>query len=116
MSEVKNKYRYVLTDRFGTLEVAPLGEGDFSIQYEREDEGKYFYVKQFQGKITFTGVNLDEEGSKAIAEKCKAEGQALLVISGGKRINLTDKGFMYARSKPENLKKELNNAIDPLLK
>lgn len=56
MSEVKNKYRYVLTDRFGTLEVAPLGEGDFSIQYEREDEGKYFYAKQFQGKITFTGV------------------------------------------------------------
>ena len=55
MSEVKNKYRYVLTDRFGTLEVAPLGEGDFSIQYEREDEGKYFYAKQFQGKITFTG-------------------------------------------------------------
>ena len=28
MSEVKNKYRYVLTDKFGTLEVAPLGEGD----------------------------------------------------------------------------------------
>ena len=56
MSEVKNKYRYVLTDRFGTLEVAPLGEGDFSIQYEREDDGKYFYAKQFQGKITFTGV------------------------------------------------------------
>ena len=56
MSEVKNKYRYVLTDRFGTLDVAPLGEGDFSIQYEREDEGKYFYAKQFQGKITFTGV------------------------------------------------------------
>ena len=56
MSEVKNKYRYVLTDRFGTLDVMPLGEGDFSIQYEREDEGKYFYAKQFQGKITFTGV------------------------------------------------------------
>lgn len=56
MSEIKNKYRYVLTDRFGTLDVAPLGEGDFSIQYEREDEGKYFYAKQFQGKITFTGV------------------------------------------------------------
>ena len=56
MSEVKNKYRYVLTDRFGTLDVAPLGEGDFSIQYEREDDGKYFYAKQFQGKITFTGV------------------------------------------------------------
>ena len=55
MSEVKNKYRYELTDRFGTMDVAPLGEGDFSIKYNRETDGKYFYSKTFQGKITFTG-------------------------------------------------------------
>ena len=55
MSEVKNKYRYELTDRFGTLDVAPLGEGDFSIKYDKETDGKYFYSKSFQGKITFTG-------------------------------------------------------------
>lgn len=55
MSEVKNKYRYELTDRFGTLDVAPLGEGDFSIKYDKEADGKYFYSKSFQGKITFTG-------------------------------------------------------------
>lgn len=55
MSEVKNKYRYELTNRFGTLDVAPLGEGDFSIKYDKEADGKYFYSKSFQGKITFTG-------------------------------------------------------------
>ena len=55
MSEVKNKYRYELTDRFGTMDVAPLGEGDFSIKYNRETDGKYFYSKTFQGKIMFTG-------------------------------------------------------------
>lgn len=55
MSEVKNKYRYELTDRFGTMDIAPLGEGDFSIKYNRETDGKYFYSKTFQGKITFTG-------------------------------------------------------------
>ena len=75
------------------------------------------YPQQLKaGKITFTGVNLDEEGSKAIAEKCKAEGQALLVISGGKRIDLTDKGFMYAKNNPEKLKTEVKKAIDDLLK
>lgn len=55
MSEVKNKYRYELTDRFGTLDVAPLGEGDFFIKYNSETDGKYFYSESFQGKITFTG-------------------------------------------------------------
>ena len=75
------------------------------------------YPKQLKaGKITFTGVNLDDAGSKAIAEKCNAEGQALLVISGGKRIDLTDKGFMYAKNNPEKLKTEVKKAIDDLLK
>lgn len=55
MSQVKNKYRYELTDRFGTMDIAPLGEGDFSIKYNRETDGKYFYSKTFQGKIMFTG-------------------------------------------------------------
>lgn len=55
MNEIKNKYRYVLTDRFGTLDVAPLNEGNYQIDYEIEEDGKYFYSKQFQGKIVFTG-------------------------------------------------------------
>lgn len=71
--------------------------------------------QQKSGKITFTSVNLEEEGSKAIAQKCQAEGQALLVVSGAQRVELTDKGFMYARSNPEKLKEELKKVIDPLL-
>ena len=51
-----------------------------------------------------------------MAEKCKAEGQSLLIISGNKRLDLTDTGFMYAKSNPEKLKTELKKAIDPLLK
>ena len=75
------------------------------------------YPQQLKAvKITFTGVNLDDAGSKAIAEKCNAEGQTLLVISGGKRIDLTDKGFMYAKNNPEKLKTEVKKAIDDLLK
>ena len=54
--EVKNQYKYVLTDRFGVLEVAPIGEGDFSISNEQDDDGKYFYSKVFNGKIMFTGA------------------------------------------------------------
>ncbi len=68
------------------------------------------------GKITFKSVNLDDKRSKTLANRCKAEGQALLVISGGKRIDMTDTGFMYARSSPEKLKVGLKKVIDALIK
>jgi len=67
------------------------------------------------GKITFIGINLDDETSKATAEKCSVEGQSLLVIGGGKRVDLTSQGFMYAVNNPEKLKAELKKAIDPLI-
>ena len=72
-------------------------------------------VQAKKGLITFKAVNLDEKTSEAIAKKCKAEGQALLVISGSKRFDITDQGFMYAKSNPEKLKAELKKTIDPLL-
>jgi hypothetical protein len=68
------------------------------------------------GKIIFKSLNLDEGSSKSLAEKCGAEGQALLVMSGNKRFDLTSQGFQYARSNPEKLKEELKKAIDPLIK
>jgi len=72
-------------------------------------------VQAKKGLITFKAVNLDEKTSEAIAKKCKVEGQALLVISGSKRFDITDQGFMYAKSNPEKLKAELKKTIDPLL-
>lgn len=68
------------------------------------------------GKISFTSINLEEASSKAIAEKCGATGQSLLIVSGNKKADLTQVGFMYARSQPEKLKAELKSTIDPLVK
>lgn len=72
-------------------------------------------VQAKKGLISFKSVNLDEKTSEALAKKCKVEGQALLVISGSKREDLTDKGFMYAKSNPEKLKAELKKTIDAML-
>jgi len=72
-------------------------------------------VQAKKGLITFKAVNLDEKTSEALAKKCNAEGQALLVISGGKRIDLTEQGFMYAKSSPDKLKAELKKTIDAML-
>lgn len=74
------------------------------------------YAQQFKkGEIIFKSVNLDEETSDALAKKCKAEGQSLLIIGKGKRKDLTDKAFMYARTSPEKLKAEVKKAIDAVL-
>jgi len=67
------------------------------------------------GKLIFKGVNLDEDNSKADAEKCKASGQSLLVICGDKKVDLTSVGFMNAVNSPEKLKAELKKTIDSML-
>jgi len=88
-----------------------------AVEAESQEIISTLYPKEMkEGKIEFIGVNLDEKNSKTIARKCKAEGQSLLVISGNKRIDLTEEGFMYAKTKPEKLKAELKKVIDPLLK
>lgn len=74
------------------------------------------YAKEIkEGRVKFTAINLDDKSSKELADKCKAEGQALIVLSGSKRFDLTDQGFMYARTNPEKLKAALKKTIDPLL-
>lgn len=81
----------------------------------REAIAEMYPAQLKSGQITFKSVNLDEKVNEAIAKKCKAEGQSLLFITNGKRIDLTDKGFMYARSSPDKLKAEVKRTIDALL-
>jgi len=69
-----------------------------------------------KGEITFKSVNLDEKDGEAIGAKYKIEGQTLIIISGDKRVDLTDKGFMYANNSPEKLKAEIKKAIDGMIK
>lgn len=87
-----------------------------AVEAETKKAVEAMYPKLIKsGKISFSAINLDDASSKAAAEKCGAEGQSLLVIGGGKRIDLTSEGFMYAISNPEKLKAELKKAIDPLI-
>jgi hypothetical protein len=88
-----------------------------AVEAESKSSIEALYPAQARsGLITFKSINLDEENSGIIAKKCKADGQSLLIISGNKRIDLTEQGFMYAKSQPEKLKSVLKKTIDPLLK
>lgn len=88
-----------------------------AVEAESKKAIESLYPDQFKnGKITFKGINLDDESSKTIAEKLDVGGQSLLIVSGSKKIDLTSQGFMYAKSNPEKLNAEIKAAIDPLLK
>ncbi|MBC8146796.1 MAG: hypothetical protein H8E98_02290 [Bacteroidetes bacterium] len=85
-----------------------------------EDESKKaletLYPKQVKaGTITFQSINLDEEGSNEISKKLDIAEQALLIVKGNTKINLTNEGFMYARSNPEKLKAKIKAEVDKLL-
>lgn len=68
-----------------------------------------------KGEYSFKGINLDDESSKAIADKLGIGGQTLLVVCGDKKIDITGTGFMNAND-PEKMKEEIKKAIDLALK
>jgi hypothetical protein len=75
------------------------------------------YTEQVKkGDIIFKSVNLDEKEGEEIGAKYKIEGQTLIIISGDKKVDLIDKGFLYANNNPEKLKAEIKKAIDGMIK
>lgn len=69
----------------------------------------------FGERVPFNGVNMDESDGKQKAEELGVSGQTLLIVSGDKKINITNEGFMYARSNPDKLKQLISDKVTPLL-
>jgi hypothetical protein len=82
----------------------------------KEAVDQQFAEKVKAGEIAFSSVNLEEKEGEALGEKLKVEGQALLIVSGDKRVDLTDKAFMYANNSPDKLKAEIKKAVEKMLK
>lgn len=80
-----------------------------------ESEAKADIESLYGGKVTFQSINLDDESSKTIAEKLQIAGQTLLIVKGDTKINITNEGFMYARSNPEKFKTIIKEKVDPLV-
>jgi len=68
-----------------------------------------------EGNIAFNSLNLEEEDGKKMAEQLKVSGQTLLLVKGDKMVNLTNDGFMNARTKPNKFHEILKSNIDQLL-
>lgn len=72
-------------------------------------------VELFGERVSFKEYNLEEADGKKKATDLGVSGQALLIVSGNKKINITNEGFMYARSNPDKLKQVISDNITPLL-
>ena len=80
-----------------------------------ESVSKEAVAELYGGKVTFTGYNLDEDAGERKGKELDVSGQTLLIVAGETKINITNEGFMNARSNPEKLKAIIKEKIDPLL-
>lgn len=75
-----------------------------------------FYKENMEaGTMAFISLNLEEEKGAEMARSLKVSGQTLLVVKGEKQLNLTNDGFMNARTNPIKFHEILKTEIDNLL-
>jgi hypothetical protein len=80
-----------------------------------ENVSKEAVVELYGDKVSFTGYNLEDEAGKTKGDELEVSGQTLLIVAGDIKINITNEGFMNARSNPDKLKAIIKEKIDPLL-
>jgi hypothetical protein len=79
-----------------------------------ESEAKADLENLYGSQVTFKSLNLEDDATKAIAKKLEVSGQTLLVVKGNKKVNLTNEGFMYARTNPKKFKSIIKEKVDAL--
>jgi hypothetical protein len=67
------------------------------------------------GSYIFQAVNLDEKESEELAKRLGISAQALLVVHGDKKTDITGEGFMYFNN-DEKLQSVIKKTIEELLK
>jgi len=85
-----------------------------------EDETKmalemFYAAKVEAGSIEFTSLNLEEEEGETLAQSLHVSGQTLLIVKGDTQVNLTNEGFMNARTNPTKFHDIVKENIDGLL-
>ncbi|MBL7969021.1 MAG: hypothetical protein JNK09_18615 [Prolixibacteraceae bacterium] len=80
-----------------------------------EAEAKANLQSLYGSQVTFKALNLEDESTQPIANKLNVSGQTLLLVKGDKKINITNEGFLYARTNPKKFKAIIKEKVDGLL-
>jgi (2Fe-2S) ferredoxin len=88
-----------------------------TVEAETRKNIEMLYPDQVKaGEISFIALNLEEATGKSVGEKLGINSQALLIVKGDQKINITNEGFLYAGSKPQKFTEIIKSKIDPLIK
>jgi hypothetical protein len=69
------------------------------------------------GSLAYESINIELKKNEAIAKKYDIWGSSLILVDkNGKKIDFTEQGFQYARSKPQEFRKLLKERIQTELK
>lgn len=80
-----------------------------------ESEARQDINELFGKDVSFAAYNLDEKEGEAKGKELGVNSQTLLVVKGDNKIDLTNEGFMYARTNPDKFKEIIEEKIKPLL-
>ena len=72
-------------------------------------------LKELYGdKISLKPVNLDNKENEELAKKLEVGGQALLIVNGTKKVDITTDGFMFAMRDREKFKEKIKTSVESL--
>lgn len=80
-----------------------------------EAESKKAVEELYGDTVSFASYNLEEADGEQKADELGVSGQTLLIVSGDAQFNITNEGFMNARTNPDKLKQLIRDTIDPLM-
>lgn len=80
-----------------------------------ESEAELGVQLLFGDEVKFIAVNLDEKEGEIRGKELGVNSQSLIVVKGDKKINLTNQGFLYARTNPDKFREIIEEKIKPLL-
>ncbi len=87
-----------------------------AVENETRVAMEMFYADKMKaGTMEFTSLNLQEDEGKEMAQTLHVSGQTLLIVKGETQVNLTNEGFMNARTNPTKFHEIIKAQIDKLL-
>lgn len=79
-----------------------------------ENVTREFILANYKDKANFSVFNLDEQKGKETGLTLGINAQALVIIEGENKIDITNEAFMYARNNPEKLKEIIKEKIQSI--
>lgn len=79
-----------------------------------ENNTKDAIAELYGDKVTFAEYDISKPAGEAKSKEIGVSGQALVIVSGENKINITTEGFMNARN-PDKLKAIIKEKVDPLI-